>query len=427
MLNREQTAREHEQLDVEVTSMATSDAPVKASGTPDYAYYKAVFAGHTMPFAFLDLDLLERNIRQVLARAGDKRVRIASKSVRSVAVLRRILDAAPTIQGIMCFTAREAAYLAARGFDDLLIGYPTWHEEDIGVVAHATAGGAHITLMVDSVAHVEHIAAVARRHGVRLPLCLELDMTLDVPGLHFGVWRSPLRSTAQARPVIERILASADVWLDGIMGYEAQIAGVGDNAAGQTVKNTLVRQLKRRSVRDVATRRAELAALVEQLGATVRFVNGGGTGSIATTRAESVVTEITVGSGFYSPALFDAYRDFRYEPAAGFAIEIVRQPHPAIYTCLGGGYVASGAAGPDKLPRPYLPHGARLLPLEGAGEVQTPIRHNGSIKLSLGDPIFLRHAKAGELCERFTHLLLVSGGAVVGEATTYRGDGQCFL
>lgn len=427
MFNREQAAREREQLGVAATHAPAGDAQATASGTPDYAYYQAVFAGHTMPFAYLDLDLLERNIRQVLARAGGKRVRIASKSVRSVAVLRRILDAAPNIQGLMCFTAREAVYLAAQGFDDLLIGYPTWHEDDIGVVARTAAAGARITLMVDSVAHVERIAAVARRHGVRLPLCLELDMTLDVPGLHFGVWRSPLRSAAQARPVIERILASADVWLDGIMGYEAQIAGVGDNAPGQTVKNALIRQLKRRSVRDVAERRAELAALVERLGATVRFVNGGGTGSIATTRAESVVTEITVGSAFYSPALFDAYRDFRYAPAAGFAIEIVRQPHPTIYTCLGGGYVASGAAGPDKLPRPYLPHGARLMPLEGAGEVQTPVRYDGPIKLSLGDPILLRHAKAGELCERFTHLLLVSSGAVVGEVTTYRGDGQCFL
>jgi D-serine deaminase-like pyridoxal phosphate-dependent protein len=156
-------------------------------------------------------------------------------------------------------------------------------------------------------------------------------------------------------------------------------------------------------------------------------VNGGGTGSLATTRLEPVVTEITVGSAFYSPALFDAYRDFRYLPAAGFAVEIVRRPAPTIYTCLGGGYIASGAAGPDRLPRPYLPAGARLDPLEGAGEVQTPIHYDGPERLALGDPIFLRHAKAGELCERFTHLLQIQDGRATGEVTTYRGDGQCFL
>ena len=134
-----------------------------------------------------------------------------------------------------------------------------------------------------------------------------------------------------------------------------------------------------------------------------------------------------MGSGFYSPALFDNYRDFRYLPAAGFAIEVVRRPRHSIYTCLGGGYVASGSAGPEKLPQPFLPYGARLLPLEGAGEVQTPIWYEGTEQLNIGDPVFLRHAKAGELCERFTHLLLVTNGTVADEVTTYRGDGQCFI
>ncbi len=394
---------------------------------PDYAYYKQVFRGRAMPFAYLDLDLLDQNIRQIAARAAGKRVRLASKSLRSVAVLRRILAADPCFQGIMCYTAQEAAYLAKQGFDDLLIGYPCWHEQDIAAVAQATAAGGQITLMIDSVAHVEQAERVAARYGVRLPLCLDLDMALSVPGLHFGTWRSPVRTPEQARPIIERIQASRQVWLDGIMGYEAQIAGVGDHYPGSALKNTLVRYLKRRSVREVAERRAAIIELINSYQLSLRFVNGGGTGSIAITRLEPGVTEITVGSGFYSPALFDNYRDFRYLPAAGYAIEIVRRPAPNIYTCLGGGYVASGAAGRDKLPLPYLPAGARLSALEGAGEVQTPIHYDGPEQLGVGDPIFLRHSKAGELCERFTHLLLVSKGAVVDEVTTYRGDGQCFI
>ena len=396
---------------------------------PTYAAYRATFAGRAMPFAYVDLDLFDENARRIAALAHErsKRVRIASKSVRSVALLRRILAAGATFQGLMCFTAREAVWLAGQGFDDLLIGYPAWHEADLDAMARATQTGARIVLMVDSIGHVERAEVTARRAGVRLPLCVELDMSLDLPGLHFGVWRSPLRTAEQARPVLERIAASQDVWLDGLMGYEAQIAGLGDNTPGQAAKNLLIRALKRRSVRQVAARRAELVALVRALGIAPRFVNGGGTGSLATTREEPDVTEITAGSGFYAPGLFDAYRQFRYLPAAGYAVEIVRQPAPDLYTCLGGGYTASGAAGADKLPRVFQPRGARLLPLEGAGEVQTPVRYRGPERLGLGDPIFLRHAKAGELCERFTHLLLVQGGAVVDEVTTYRGDGQCFL
>ncbi|HEY7848408.1 MAG TPA: amino acid deaminase/aldolase, partial [Ktedonobacterales bacterium] len=187
------------------------------------------------------------------------------------------------------------------------------------------------------------------------------------------------------------------------------------------------RALKRRSVSMVAERRAAVVEMIRALGGSLRFVNGGGTGSMSTTRAEDAVTELTIGSAFYGPALFDNYREFRYQPAAGFAVEIVRRPTAQRYTCLGGGYVASGAPGPDRLPKPYLPAGVRLDPLEGVGETQTPVRYAGKIALGLGDPIFFRHSKAGELCERFTQLLLVSHGAVVGEAATYRGEGQCFL
>lgn len=393
----------------------------------DYQYYKKIFAGRQFPFAFVDLDLLDQNIRAIAARAQGKQMRLASKSLRCVTIMKRILAADACFQGIMCFTAREAAYLATQGFDDLLIGYPIWHEQDIATVAQATATGSSITLMVDSIEHVEQIEQVAQRQNVQLPLCLDIDMSSDFPGLHFGVWRSPLRTAAQVRPLIERILASQHVQLAGLMGYEAQIAGVGDAQPGQVAKNALIRWLKRRSRQELAERRAEIVELVKTYGVQLRFVNGGGTGSIATTRMEEVVTEITVGSGFYSPTLFDNFHDFHYQPAAAYAIEIIRRPAPTLYTCQGGGYTASGVAAPDKQPQPYLPEGARLTSLEGAGEVQTPIRYKGPIPLQPGDPIFMRHAKAGELCERFTHLLFVANGAIVDEATTYRGDGQCFI
>ncbi len=414
---------------VEVTpsKKPTTISPTTSQYKRDYAYYKDMFCDRPMPFAFLDLDLLEQNIRHVVALAQGKQVRLASKSLRSVAVIRRILEADPCFQGIMCYTAQEAAYLASQGFDDLLIGYPTWNEQDIEAVCRATATGTHITLMIDSIEHVKRFEAVAARFGINLPVCLEVDMSMDLPGLHFGVWRSPVRTPKQARSVLRQILASPHVQLDGLMGYEAQIAGVGDNVPGHKAKNTLVQVLKRRSIQEIAGRRAAIVELIKSYGFSLRFVNGGGTGSIATTRAEQVVTEITVGSAFYAPALFDNYRDFRYQPAAGFAIEIVRCPRPQMFTCLGGGYIASGSVGPEKQPKPYLPRGADLIPLEGAGEVQTPIQYKGGVSLKIGDPVFMRHSKAGELCERFTHLLLVSGGAIVDEVTTYRGDGQCFI
>lgn len=410
-----------------MTTTTTHAAPVARDLTRTYSDYRALFAGHRLPFAYVDLDLLDANIAQALARGGDKQIRLASKSIRSVAILRHIFAASARFRGIMCYTAREAAWLADQGFDDLLLGYPTWHAEDVAAVAEQVRAGKTITLMVDSREHIDHLATLGQRFGVRLRVCIEVDCSIDVPGLHFGVWRSPLRTPEQVRPIAERILASPHLTLDGIMGYEAQIAGLGDAFPGQGAQNGIVRTLKRRSVGVVAERRAAILALLGELGASLRFVNGGGTGSLATTRAEAGVTEITVGSGFYAPGLFDNYRDFRFLPAAGFAIEIVRQPTPELYTCLGGGYIASGSVGPEKQPKPYLPAGARLLAREGAGEVQTPIHYTGPETLALGDPIFLRHSKAGELCEHFTHLALVRDGRITEQATTYRGDGQLFL
>jgi D-serine deaminase-like pyridoxal phosphate-dependent protein len=393
----------------------------------DYNYYRQAVASETMPFAFVDMEALDANVVEVLSRCAGKFVRTASKSVRSIAILRRLLDSDPRFRGLLCFTAPEAVYLAGQGFTDLVVAYPTWHPAHIGEVAAEVREGRPITLMVDSLAHIDHIEAIGRDNEVSIPICLDIDMASDFPGIHFGVWRSTVRTPSQAGEIAERIASCKHVVLDGLMGYEAQIAGLGDHNPGQWLKNGLVRFLKKRSVREVAQRRADLVGAIESKGLKPRFVNGGGTGSITSTCAESSVTEVTVGSAFYAPSLFDRYKDFRYAPAAGFAIEIVRRPGPDLYTCLGGGYIASGIADVSRLPEPWLPTGAALMPLEGAGEVQTPIVYNGPEKLSLGDPIFLRHSKAGELCERFTHLLEISGGRIVDRVTTYRGDGQCFL
>ncbi len=395
--------------------------------SPSYEAYKRIFAHLPKPFAYVDLDLLDENIRSIAAAAGGKQVRVASKSIRCVDVLRRIMNADPVYQGVMCFSAREALHLLRHGFDDLLLGYPVWQPEEITALLQLAKEGRTIVFMVDSIAHVEHIERLAKGAQVQAALCLDIDMSTHYPGLRFGVWRSPVSNWAQAQPVVQRIVQSGWVRLSGIMGYEAQIAGVGDQAPGQWLKNTIIRELKRRSIRVIAERRAEVLQGIEELGLQLDFVNAGGTGSMDSSRLEAGVTELTAGSGFYSPALFDQYAGFQYLPAAGYAVEVARKPHPQIVTCLGGGYTASGAIAVDKSPLPYLPTGLELMPLEGAGEVQTPLRCPDGLTLELGDPVFFRHAKAGELCERFTKLYGISGHAIVAEYATYRGEGECFL
>lgn len=399
----------------------------------NYAYYREIVKEQVFPLAFVDLDLFDANVKQIIQQVKaaqthhNQTVRIASKSLRCLPLIQRIFAADALFQGLMCFSPQEALCLSQAGLDDLLLGYPCWHSEQIQALAREIQAGKTIILMVDSVAHIQHLEQIAAQVDVVLPVCLDIDMSVDFPALHFGVWRSSVTDVESAVAVYDAIAASPHIRLDGVMGYEAQIAGVGDAVPQGGLKNRLIRLLKSRSIPQIAERRAAIVAALTERGAQLRLVNGGGTGSIHSTLAEAVVTEVTVGSGFYAPKLFDYYHDFQFKSAAAYAIQIVRQPRNAIYTCHGGGYIASGSVGADKAPQVYLPEGATLNGLEGAGEVQTPIHYQGRESLAIGDPIFMRHSKAGELCERFNRVLLISDGAIVDEVDTYRGQGWCFL
>ena len=394
---------------------------------PSYERYRALLASERLPLAFVDMEALEANARLMLTAAGDLPIRVASKSIRCVAVLKHVFALSPRFQGVLCFSVEEAAFLSDQGFDDLVVAYPSVQERAVRAVCERVQQGARITLMVDSPAQVDRLAAIARHYERPLPLAIDIDMSSDYPGLHFGVWRSALRSQEAVLGLWRLIRQYPQLTLDGVMGYEAQIAGVGDAVPGQAVKNAVVRLLKRRSAGEVFTRRADLVEALRKEGASLRFVNAGGTGSLEASRVDHSITELAAGSGFYCPMLFDNYRDLRLQAAAFFALEVSRIPSPGRVTCLGGGYVASGAAGIEKLPKPYLPYGLSLDANEGTGEVQTPLHVPDGLRLTVGDPVIFRHSKAGELCERFRELLLVRGSTIEARVPTYRGQEQCFV
>lgn len=391
-----------------------------------YLYYKEQLAGLSFPYACLDTASLNANIQTNLLRAGSKKIRIASKSIRCVEVMRRIQAVSDQFQGIMTYHAAEAIWLAQEGFDDLLMGYPIVDQHLIEVIGDLIQQGKYICLMVDTPAHLNIINAVGKSKNVQFPVCLDIDLSDNYPGLRFGVWRSSIETAAQLDQFLLHLQKMEYIRLDGLMGYEAQIAGVVDKAKGGGLKNKLIRWLKNRSIQRVNDWRQKAADQIQSHGINLRFINGGGTGSLESTIQEEVVTEVTVGSGFYNSHLFDHYQNFQLKPALFYAIPIVREPKPGVYTCHGGGFIASGGIEPIKAPSVFLPENGRLDPLEGAGEVQTPIRFAKLHKpLQLGDPIFMRHAKAGELCERFDQIYFLEKDQL--EAfQTYRGMGKNF-
>ena len=393
------------------------------------ARYDRATADLDPPLAVVDLGAFDRNAADMTRRAAGRPIRVATKSLRCRYLIERAL-ATPGYRGVMCYSLAEALWLQAAGTsDDLLVAYPTVDRRALRALAADEAARQQITIMADSPAHLDVVDRALGDGHPQIRVCLELDVSWRPlarrAAVHIGTWRSPLHTPEQAADFARAVTRRPGFRLVGVMGYEGQIAGLGDAPPGHPVRAQLIRLIQSRSVPELIRRRAETIRRIQAL-TSLELVNGGGTGSLESTATDSSVTELTAGSGLVGPTLFDAYRRFKPEPALLFALPVVRRPGRDIATLFAGGYVASGTGTPDRLPRPYLPAGLSLIGTEGAGEVQTPVRGAAAGPLRAGDRVWLRHAKAGELAERFLAYHVIGPDDQVTPALTYRGEGQCF-
>ncbi|KZS60812.1 amino acid deaminase/aldolase [Mycobacterium ostraviense] len=411
----------------EVGREQRADEPVRLDAHGRLQRYEKAFAALDAPFAFVDLDAMWANAGQLLSRAGDKPIRVASKSLRCRPLQREIRDSNARFDGLMTFTLAETLWLADHGFDNLLLAYPTTDRAALPKLGELTAEDRERApiLMVDSVEHLDLIES-ATAQPVRL--CLDLDAGYWRAGgrVKIGAKRSPLHTPEQARALAVEIAHRPSLTLVALMSYEGHIAGFGDNVAGKSAQNAAVRWMQRRSFAELRERRARAVELVREV-ADIKIVNAGGTGDLQLVAQEPAITEATAGSGFYAPTLFDSYSTFALRPAAMFALPVCRRPDANTVTALGGGYLASGVGAKDRMPTPYLPSGLKLDPMEGTGEVQTPLSGAAARQLKIGDKVYFRHTKAGELCERFDRLYLVRGAQIIDTVPTYRGEGRTFL
>ena len=399
-----------------------------------YETLRELFKGQRLPLAFLDLDAFDSNVDYAasLAKQADKTLRLGTKSLRCLPLMERVLThASSAFRGFLTFTAEETAFLADKGHDDFLLAYPTVQPEDMHTLAWIVRKGKSLSVMADSPEHLKALNEAGKTHRVTFNACMEIDMAyrpLKNDSLHLGLRRSPIRTVEQALELVEFSKTLSHVKIDSIMGYEGHIAGTSDDAPNQWLKNTLLRGLKNAAVRELTERRRSVVGAVRGAGVGLRFVNGGGSGSLSSTLRDESVTEGTIGSGLYASGLFHHFKEVKYQPSAFFALQVVRKPKDGMVTCAGGGYIASGAIEKSKLPLPVMPNGLRYVDLEGAGEVQTPLMlPKNSPAMELGDPIFFQHAKAGELCERFNEIILIRGGEIIDKVKTYRGEGFAFL
>lgn len=377
------------------------------------------------PLMVVDLDAFDANAGALAQRAGGVPIRVASKSLRVPALIRRALER-PGFSGVLGFTVAEALWLEEQGVsDDIVVAYPSVDRAALTRLVSSPSAASRITLMVDDVAHLDVVDSVRSSTAVPVRVALDVDAGLRWAGQHVGPKRSPLAGVDDVLALARQVVDRPGFRLVGVMTYEGQVAGVPDDVPGQRARSAVVRRLKRLSLAQLADRRALVAAALAEL-TELEFWNAGGSGSVAESGADPVVTEVAAGSGLLVPGLFDHYRSFAPRPAAFFGVPVTRRPREGIVTVHGGGLVASGAAGRDRLPLPWAPAGLALTALEGAGEVQTPLTGAAAAMLGIGDLVWFRHAKSGELFEHATRAHLLAGDRIVGEATTYRGHGHAF-
>jgi D-serine deaminase-like pyridoxal phosphate-dependent protein len=377
------------------------------------------------PIAVVDLDAFDANADDLVRRAGGKPVRVASKSLRVPALLERAL-AHEGFSGVLAYTLAEALWLHETGVsDDIVVAYPTVDSAALQRLTSSPSAAAAITLMVDDPAHLDVVDATRSSRAVPVRIALDLDAGLRLGGQHIGPKRSPLFDTAEVVEMARRVVERDGFRLVGVMTYEGQVAGVQDHVPDQRTKSLLVRRLKQASMAQLEVRRREISEALAEV-VDLEFWNGGGSGSVEATSADAAVTEIAAGSGLLVPGIFDHYVSFEPRPAAYFGLRVTRKPTPAMATVHGGGLIASGATGADRSPVPWAPPGLHLTGLEGAGEVQTPLTGPPAALLQIGDLVWFRHAKSGELFEHVRDVHLVRGETVVEVVPSYRGCDRAF-
>lgn len=387
----------------------------------------ATIAPPYAPSAWLDLDALDANIHRVNAMTQGVNLRIATKSVRSIDVLKYIQSNSPHFLGLMSFSAAESVYLLEQGFENILCAYPSLDSTSIVKTLPYVKQGAVMVWMVDNIEQWQVLEQIGRQHNCVLDVCLDINMSMSLPKIYFGTKRSKLITLSDVKKLLKRSKSFTHSRVTAMMGYEAQIAGLPESLPDKPLLAPAIRSLKSLSKRQVSSRRGKIARWLNNNGYPLSIVNGGGSGSMAFTCAQPEVTEITVGSAYYYPALFsymDSMQDFT--PAAGFVLPVTRQPESKVITCHSGGFIASGAMGSDKAPLIVYPPNLTILKDEGFGEVQTPLQASGKLSVGIGDHVWLRHAKAGELCEHFNEIITYRNQHPCGTMQTYRGAGQCF-
>jgi len=272
-----------------------------------FSRLEKAIAGLEAPFAVIDEPALWANADDLVRRAGGVPIRVASKSVRVRGIVEGAL-AREGFAGVMSYSLAESTWLADSGIDDILVAYPTTNRKALHDLVADDKRRAAITLMIDSTESLDFIDGVLGASHRTIRVCIDVDSSLKIGPVHLGVRRSPVHTAKEAGKLAAAVARRHGFNLVGVMFYDAQIAGLPDSSPA-------VRLVKARSAAELLERRTRVVDVVSTH-TNLEIVNAGGTGSLEVTGADPAITELTAGSGLFSPTLFDGYDAWEARAAA---------------------------------------------------------------------------------------------------------------
>lgn len=385
---------------------------------PTYNYYHEAFADRALPFAYVDLDQLEAHIRSVLDTSGNKLLRVDARVLRCPEIIERVMRSDARFHGVKCATVAEALYLADYSeLNDFLVSFPVVQTAAIQRLCDAIAQGHGLTLTVDDIDRLAGLDEAAGAAGITLALCVEIDASIHLNDDRASR-RSAVHDTEALVELARAIAERAHLWFRGVLIFDTQ-------RETPTGHHRVRARALDRDGQHLRDSRAAVVSALSDAGLAPALVDCAGVGALAFNAEDPSVTEITVGAAFFGLADASATAARTDTPAAGYASEIMRHTDTRLYATLSGGYTAPDTSDGAMLPAVYLPRGAAIDDLPGAGVGQLPI-FDAEDDLAVGAPVFMRPANASELCERFDRLVLMQEGAIVGHARTYRAIGDQF-
>jgi len=156
------------------------------------------------PFLAVEVDVLDRNVAALAARARDAQVSVRphAKTHKCVEIARRQLEAGAV--GLSVATLAEAEVFAAAGFEDLFIAYPLWVGGPRAARLRALAGSVSLRIGVDSADGARGLAHALA--GAPAQVLVELDSGMGRTGV------APQHAAAVARAAVADGLDVAGVF-----------------------------------------------------------------------------------------------------------------------------------------------------------------------------------------------------------------------